>query len=87
MGLIRKKPYKDHIKIKNQKYGDQYISVLSEALKLETQIKHCDLQGNRISQNGAQELFQNLHPKMQELNLAHNRIGKLGIEELNEYMT
>jgi hypothetical protein len=41
--MIRNAKLRDTIKINNQNYGDKYVEILSEGIKLDNEIKKCEL--------------------------------------------
>jgi NLR family CARD domain-containing protein 3 len=67
---------------RNYKYGDQYVEMLSEGLRLLPNIQELNLSGNRITKVGAQALLPQLSKNTRVLDLSCNNIGKIGIDYL-----
>ena len=87
LGLIKDKGDPDTINIENCKYGDGYVEMLSEGIKVCPSLQVLNVGGNRITDSGALTLVKKLPKTLKCLSLASNLIGNETIEELTIFLS
>jgi Ran GTPase-activating protein (RanGAP) involved in mRNA processing and transport len=66
------------VDLQGYRIGDSNIKMLGEGLSRNNYISRLNLRGNRISQDGAANLVQNLSTEIEHIDLSDNKIGKQG---------
>ncbi|CAD8165096.1 unnamed protein product [Paramecium pentaurelia] len=80
LGLIKLNGNESQVSINNHHYGDKYISVLSEGLRQNQGIKEFLLSNNRIKQDGAVTILNQIGKQATVIDLSKNDIGQLGVD-------
>lgn len=87
LGIIKEKGDPDTINITNCKYGDGYLEMLSEGIRVCPSLLALHLKGNRISDKGAANLARKLPKSLKVLNLSTNLVGNETLDELGMFLT
>lgn len=66
----------------NFKFGDKYIKAMSEGIKKLPNVSVFRLAGNRITENGANTLLEQITKHGKIIDVQNNSIGKLGSEHI-----
>lgn len=86
LGIVKAKGDYNTLNVDNYKYGNQYIECLSKGVKLMPNLNNINLKSNRITETGAEGLMSMLNNNIQVLNISDNNIGKMGINNLSNYL-
>ncbi len=92
LGLIKRKGNERTLDLNNQHVGDIYIKAISDSLEYANHLNDFQLSSNRITENGINYLFSSLHlnkslmQNINKLNLSKNRIGKIGTDNLVNFL-
>ena len=83
MGIIKFGGDPNSIKVNNYKYGDKYIRVMSDAIVKLPNLSVFKLSGNRITEDGAAKLLEQITRNGKVIDVSNNSIGKIGSEHIS----
>jgi len=83
MGIIKFKGDPNSIRVDNYKYGDKYMKVMSDAIKKLPNLSRFRLSGNRMTEEGASILLEQITKNGKFIDVSNNSIGKMGCEHIS----
>ena len=93
LGLIKRYGDEKILDLKNQKVGDNYMSVLSNSLKYSDHLRSFDFEGNRLTHKSISKVFKIVNESSYlannicSINLSNNNIGKYEINNLINFIS
>ncbi|CAK90105.1 unnamed protein product (macronuclear) [Paramecium tetraurelia] len=82
MGLIKLKGDRNSLSIQNQKFGDKYVEMLSEGLRILPAIQDFNFNHNRIKEHGASQLMPLISKQARKIEFQTNMIGEKGLDSI-----